>query len=84
MADSGSVLLDLADCFILPACSGVLKVTFFFVVMVSIAAGIVASYGTLNSMMPNLSDFVYDNKIGGLVVSSITQNLTCMVLGRVL
>ena len=51
---------------------GVLKMNFFFVEMVSIAAGVVASFGTLNSMMPNPSDAGYDNRIGGLVVSSNT------------
>ena len=51
--------------------------------MVSIAAGVAASFATLTSMMPNLSDAGYDSSIGGLVVSSNTQNLTCMVLGRV-
>ena len=84
MADFGGALVGLADCFVFPVCSGVLKVTFFFVDMVSIATGVVASFGTLNLMMPNLSDVGYDNKIGRLVVSSHTWNMTCMVLGRVL
>ena len=44
MAGFGGVLLDPIDCFVLPACSGVLKVTFFFVKTVSIAAGVVASF----------------------------------------
>ena len=72
MANFGGALLDLADCFVLPASSGVLKVNFFFVEMVSIAMGVVTSFGSLNLMMPNLSDAGYDNKIGGLVVSSNT------------
>ena len=84
MADFGGALLDLTECFVLPVCSGVLKVTFFFVEMVSIAAGFVASFGTSNLMMPNLSDAGYDNRIGGLVLCSNTYNLTPMVLGRVL
>ena len=46
MADFGGALLDLADCFVLPVSSGVLKVAFFFVEMVSIAAGVVALFGT--------------------------------------
>ena len=40
--------------------------------MVFTVAGVVASFGTLNSMMPNLSDAGYDNSIGELVVSSNT------------
>ena len=40
MADFGGALLDLADCFVLPVSSGVLKVTLIFVEMVSTAAGV--------------------------------------------
>ena len=54
MADLSGALLDL--CVDLPAISGLLKVTFLFVVMVSTVAGVDASLGTLNSMMPNLSE----------------------------
>ena len=72
MADYSGVLLDLFSCFVLPACHGLLKVTFFDVEMVSIAAGVDVSLGTLNSMMPNISDSGYDNSIGGLMVSSNT------------
>ena len=67
MADFSGALLGLfAD---LPAISGLLKVTFLSVVMVSTAAGDDASLGTLNLMMPNLSEAGYDSSIGGLVVS---------------
>ena len=38
----------------------------------SIAASVVASFVTLNLMMPNHSDTGYDNVIGGVVVSSNT------------
>ena len=72
MAGFGGVLLYPTDSFVLPACSGMLKVTFFFVEMMSIAACVVASFGTLNSMMPNLSDAGFDNRIGGIVLSSNT------------
>ena len=68
----GGVLLEPFDCFVLPVCNGSLKVTFFFVEMVSIVVGVVASFGTINSVMPNLSDGGHDNSIGGLVVSSNT------------
>ena len=36
------------------ACSGLLKVRFFVVDMVSITEGVVASLGTLNSIIPYL------------------------------
>ena len=38
------------------ACSGLLKVTFFVVDMVSNAEGVEASLGPLNSIIPKLSD----------------------------
>ena len=67
MADFSVFLLDpFAD---LPVISGLLKVTFLLVVMVSTAMADGASLGTLNSMMPNLSDAEYDSSIGGFVVS---------------
>ena len=72
MAGFDDALLDPFDWFALPMCNGVLKGTFFFAEMVSIAAGVVASFGTLNLMKPNLSAAGYDNSIGGLVVSSNT------------
>ena len=53
----------------LPVFSGLLKVTFLLVVMVSTATVDGASFGTLNSMMPNLSDAEYDSSIDGFVVS---------------
>ena len=54
MVDLSGALLDF--CLDLPAISGLLKVTFLFVMMVSIATGVGASLDTLNLMMPNLSD----------------------------
>ena len=54
MGDFSGVLLDL--CVDLPAISGLLKMNFLSVVMVSTATGDDASLGTLNSMMPNLSE----------------------------
>ena len=72
MAGFYGMLLDLIECFVLPVCNSLLKVTFFSVEMVSIVAGVGASLGTLNSVMPNLSDAGYDNSIGGLVASSNT------------
>ena len=65
MASFGGALLDPFDCFVLPVCNGLLQVTFFFVEMMSIVAGAEASLGTLNSMMPNLSDAGYANSTGG-------------------
>ena len=54
MADFSVFLVGLiAD---LPVIRGLLKVTFLLVVMVSTAMADGASLGTLNSMMPNLSD----------------------------
>ena len=53
----------------LPVSSGLLKVTFLVVETVSIATADGASLGTLNSMMPNLSDAEYESSIGGFVVS---------------
>ena len=53
----------------LPDTSGLLKVTFLVVEMVSTAMVDGASLGTLNSMMPNLSDAEYESRIGGFVVS---------------
>ena len=53
MADlSGALLNHFVD---FPTISGLLKVTFIFVVMVSTITGVDASLGTLNLMMPNLS-----------------------------
>ena len=72
IAGFDGALVDFFDCFVLPACNGLLKVTFFSMEMVSIVAGVDASLGTLNSMMPNLSDAGYDNSIAVLVVSSNT------------
>ena len=67
MADFSGVLHDL---FIdLPVISGLLNVTFLLVVMVSITAGVDASLGTLNLMMPSLSDAGYDSNIAGFVAS---------------
>ena len=67
MADFSVFLLDpFVD---LPLTSGLLKVTFLVVVMVSTAMVDGASLGTLNSMIPNLSDAEYDSNIGGFVVS---------------
>ena len=68
MADFSGFLLDpFVD---LPVSSGLLKVTFLLVVMVSTAMVDGASLGTLNLMIPNLSDVEYDSSIGGFVVSS--------------
>ena len=67
MADfSVDLLNSLLD---LPVSSGLLKVTFLVVEMVSTAMADGASLGTLNSMMPNLSDAEYESSIGGFVVS---------------
>ena len=67
MADFSVVLLDpFVD---LPVSSRLLKVTFLVVEMVSTATADGASLGTLNSMIPNLSDAEYDSNIGGFVVS---------------
>ena len=67
MADFSVVLWDpLKD---LPVSSRLLKVTFLVVEMVSTAMADGASLGTLNSMMPNLSDAEYESSIGGFVVS---------------
>ena len=67
MADFGVLLLDpIID---LPVTSRLLKVTFLVVEMVSTAMADGASFGTLNSMMPNLSDAEYESSIGGFVVS---------------
>ena len=67
MADFSSFLFDpFVD---LPVSSGLLKLTFLLVVMVSTAMVDDTSLGTLNSMMPNLSDVEYDSSIGGFVVS---------------
>ena len=71
MADFNGALLGLPRCLVLLVCNGVLKVT-LFVEMVSIAAVSIASFGTLNSMIPSLSEAAYDRSIGGLVVSSKT------------
>ena len=60
----------LLDAFVdLPVTSGLLKVTFLVVEMVSTATVDGTSLGTLNVMMPNLSDAEYDSSIGGFVVS---------------
>ena len=72
VVDFSVSLLHLFEPFVLPVCNGLLKVTSFSVEMVSTAAGVDASLGTLNSMMPNLSDSGYNDCIGGLVVSSNT------------
>ena len=54
MADFSGFLLDpFVD---LPVSSGLLKVTFLLVAMVSTATADSASLGTLNLMIPNLSD----------------------------
>ena len=67
MADFSGFLLDpFAD---LPVSSRLLEVTFLLVVMVSTAMADGASLGTLNSMIPNLSDAGYDSNTGGFVVS---------------
>ena len=67
MADFSSFLFDpFVD---LPVSSGLLKVTFLLVVMVSTVMVDGASLGTLNLMIPNLSDAEYDSSIGGFVVS---------------
>ena len=67
MADfSGFLFVPLVD---LPVSSGLLKVTFLLVIMVSTAMADGVSLGTLNSMMPNLSDAEYNSSIGGFVVS---------------
>ena len=71
MADFNGALLGLPRCLVLLVCNGVLKVT-LLVEMVSIAAGNIASFGTLNSMIPNLSEAACNKSIGGLVVSSNT------------
>ena len=55
MTDLGVVLLQLCDG-AFSACSGLLKVTFFVVDMVSKAESVEALLGTLNSIIPNLSD----------------------------
>ena len=67
MADFGVFLLDaFVD---LPVTRGLLKVTFLVVEMVSTARADGASLGTLNLMMPNLSDAEYESSISGFVVS---------------
>ena len=67
MADFSVILLDpLID---LTLTSRLLKVTFLVVEMVSTAMTDGASLGTLNSMMPNLSNAEYESSIGGFVVS---------------
>ena len=71
VADFNSALLGLPRCLDLLVCNGVLKVT-LLVEMISIAAGNIASFGTLNSMIPNHSEAAYNKSIGGLVVSSNT------------
>ena len=71
MADFNGASLGLPVCLVLLVCNGVLKVT-LLVEIVSIAAGNIASFGTLNSMIPSLSEAAYDNSMGGLVVSSNT------------
>ena len=45
MACLGGALLDHFECFVLPVCNGLLKVTFFSVEMVFIVAGVDASLG---------------------------------------
>ena len=40
-----------------------------------------ALLGTWNSMMPNLMEAAYDNKIWGNVLSLKTKNLTCRMSG---
>ena len=40
-----------------------------------------ASLGILNSMMPNLREAEYDNRIWGDVLSLKTKNLTCRMSG---
>ena len=67
MAGFSVVLLD--PFVYLPDTSGLLKVTFLVVEMVSTAMADGASLGTLNSMMPNLSDAEYESRISGFVVS---------------
>ena len=67
MAGFSVVLLDpLVN---LPDTSGMLKVTFLVVEIVSTAMADGASLGTLNSMMPNLSDAEYESRIDRFVVS---------------
>ena len=67
MADFSVFLLDpFVD---LPVTSRLLKVTFLVVEMVSTATVDGASLGTLNSMMPNLSDAEHESSIGGFGVS---------------
>ena len=56
MAGFGGALLDLLESFCLSACNDLLQMTFFSVEMVSLVADVGASLGTLNLMMPNLSD----------------------------
>ena len=72
MADLSGALLDLFECFVLPVCNGLLKVTFISVEMVSIVACVGALLGISHFIMPNLSDARYDMSIGGLEVSSYT------------
>ena len=67
MVDFSVFLLDpFVD---LPVISGLLKVTFLVVEMVSTAMEDGASLGTLNSMIPNLCDAEYDSNIGGFVIA---------------
>ena len=67
MADFSVFLMDpFVD---LPVTSRLLKVTFLLVVMVSTAMADGASLGTLNLMIPSLSDAEYDSNMGGFVVS---------------
>ena len=76
MTDLGAVLLGLCGGTI-SVCSGMLKVMYFAVEVVSNAEGVEASFGTLNSIMPNVSDAAYDSNILWHVVSSkdIKSNL---------
>ena len=63
-------------------CRGSLKLTCFLPCVMASKALDGASLGTLNSMMPNLIDAAYDNKILGDVLSLKTKNLTCKMSGR--
>ena len=58
MTHRSVLLLGLGGCTSFSVCSGLLKVTFLFVDMESKAEDVEASLGTLNSIIPSLSNAV--------------------------
>ena len=71
MTDIGVLLLGLCGG-TFSECSGSLKVKFFVVDMAFKAEDAEALLGTLNSIIPSLSDDAYDSNTLGHVVSSNT------------